>query len=493
MRLASAWSVVSFTLLGSLPQAVSAAEDEASDATQGVAAAAPAEGSPASASGAVSTPASRGGLSKRTDRPWIQRWAPERNMAEIGVYGGIFLPARDIELFEPNLNLPRQGFKRFRPVGPEVGARIGYYPLRHFGIEAEGGWSPTRLVDDGQPVNLWTVRGHLVGQLGWWSVTPFALVGAGAIAASSAASAVGTDIDPALHFGLGAKFFIHRYVSARIEARDVVTPRRGVEAGATNNLEVLAGLSITLGRERDRDDRRPSDRDHDGFPDDRDQCPDVPGVAPDGCPLLDSDGDGFLDVDDQCPDVPGVAPDGCPPPDSDGDGFLDPDDQCPNEPGVAPDGCPDLDADKDGIPIPQDQCPDEPETFNGFEDEDGCPDEVPPDLAGFSGTIEGVFFDVGKATLKPESRKTLDGAVDVLTRYPKVRVEISGHTDSTGARDLNMDLSRRRADAVMEYLVSKGIDASRLQTRGAGPDEPIDTNQTKPGRARNRRIEFRQL
>jgi len=79
----------------------------------------------------------------------------------------------------------------------------------------------------------------------------------------------------------------------------------------------------------------------------------------------------------------------------------------------------------------------------------------------------------------------------VLKDFPSIRIEISGHTDSTGSREYNLDLSRRRAESVKRYLVTEGgVEESRVQTRGAGPDEPIDTNKTAAGRAKNRRIEF---
>ena len=79
----------------------------------------------------------------------------------------------------------------------------------------------------------------------------------------------------------------------------------------------------------------------------------------------------------------------------------------------------------------------------------------------------------------------------MLKEFPDVRVEISGHTDTDGDRDHNLDLSARRAEAVKRYLVDAGIDGARLQTRGAGPDEPIADNATKAGKAQNRRIEFK--
>jgi len=175
---------------------------------------------------------------------------------------------------------------------------------------------------------------------------------------------------------------------------------------------------------------------------------------------MDRDADGFLDSVDRCPDVPGVAPDGCPIPDTDGDGYLD---------------------NADG-------CVDRPESWNGFLDADGCPDEVPVTIP--RGVVRGIYFDLDKDTIKPRSRPVLDRAVAIFTEFLDVRVAIAGHTDSTGAPAYNRDLSQRRADAVKRYLVEHGIDAARIETRGAGPDEPIDTNRTPAGRAKNRRIEF---
>ena len=142
-----------------------------------------------------------------------------------------------------------------------------------------------------------------------------------------------------------------------------------------------------------------SDRDGDGIPDDKDECPDQPEDFDgqddaDGCPDLDSDGDGIPDDKDRCPhepeDLDGYQDeDGCPDPDNDGDGIPDRLDQCPNAPedkdGVDDhDGCPDPDNDGDGIPDSKDRCPLEPETKNGYLDDDGCPDRVPP-LARQSG------------------------------------------------------------------------------------------------------------
>lgn len=428
---------------------------------------------------------------KRKDKPWIKRWAPERNMGEIGIYGGVLIPSRSLELFQADLTLQDQGFKRYKRVAPDFGLRFGYYPIRFFGLEAEGG-AMLGKVDGGDRATMWTARGHLVGQLGLSSITPFILVGAGALGVSSDRSAVGSEVDVGLHFGGGLKFFLSRYVALRVDVRDIVTAKRGVKDGLTSNLEVLGGLSITLGR-KDKPKPGPKDTDGDGFMDPEDKCVDEPGVAPDGCPIRDKDGDGFLDNVDACIDEPGVAPDGCPIRDKDGDGFLDDVDACIDEAGVAPDGCPIRDKDGDGILDPDDACKEQPETKNGFEDGDGCPDEVPKEVEKFTGVIEGIFFDTAKDSIKPTSRPTLDRAVELLKKFPSVRVEVSGHTDDVGKRDYNVDLSARRAASVKKYLTDAGIDASRIETRGAGPDEPIAPNKTKAGKAKNRRIEFKLL
>ena len=87
----------------------------------------------------------------------------------------------------------------------------------------------------------------------------------------------------------------------------------------------------------------------------------------------------------------------------------------------------------------------------------------------------------------------LDQAVQILLQYPDVRIEIAGHTDNQGKPDHNMQLSKDRAESVKSYLVGMGVDETRIETVGFGPDKPIDSNETKDGRANNRRIEFRVL
>ncbi len=399
---------------------------------------------------------SRSGSGERSDKKWIDRWAPENNMAELGIYLGVLFPSRKHELFKTNDMLADNGFKRFKTAAFDFGARAGFYPLRFFGVEVEGGAMPTRTRDDAR-ATLWRFGGHAVGQVGLWSITPFVLAGAGAFSVASGANAVGDDVDASVYFGAGVKFYINRWIMLRFDVRDNLSAERGVADGVTQSFELLAGLSVTLGRKRTEP---PKDTDGDGVPDWRDRCDEVPGPKPSGCPP-DRDRDGFPDVEDKCPDEKGVAPDGCP-----------------------------NDRDKDGILNIDDACPDEPETKNRYDDDDGCPDEVPEKVRDLAGVIKGIHFDTDKDTIKRDSKPTLENVVEQLKVNPKVTVEIVGHTDSTGGRAHNLDLSRRRAESVKRFLLEAGIEDERMTTRGAGPDEPIDDNNTKDGRARNRRIEF---
>ncbi|MBT8491474.1 MAG: OmpA family protein, partial [Deltaproteobacteria bacterium] len=87
----------------------------------------------------------------------------------------------------------------------------------------------------------------------------------------------------------------------------------------------------------------------------------------------------------------------------------------------------------------------------------------------------------------------LDKAVAVLKEFPKIRMEIDGHTDNVGKEQLNTTLSQKRAEAVRDYFVSKGIDQGRLEAKGFGPTKPVADNATPAGRAKNRRVEFKLL
>jgi outer membrane protein OmpA-like peptidoglycan-associated protein len=151
---------------------------------------------------------------------------------------------------------------------------------------------------------------------------------------------------------------------------------------------------------------------------------------------------------------------------------------------------PTFDRDGDGVIDSQDRCPSEMETKNGFQDADGCPDQLPAQLAPFVGVISGIQFDVGRSSLRPESLPVLDAATKVFAQYPEVRLRISVHTDNQGQAADNRALSGRRANALRDYLIDRGIAAGRVEARGAGQDEPIASNANEAGRAANRRVEF---
>ncbi|RYD15323.1 MAG: OmpA family protein [Lysobacteraceae bacterium] len=167
--------------------------------------------------------------------------------------------------------------------------------------------------------------------------------------------------------------------------------------------------------------------------------------------------------------------------------------EAPAAPPAAPD-CRTLDDDNDGVNNCDDRCADTPAgTVVG---PDGCPQKVVIDLRGVN-----FKFDrpkTGESNIEPtlqvptaDSIAILDQAIDALNRYPEIKVELNGHTDSIGTDAYNQGLSERRAQIVADYLTSHGVDASRITAvQGFGESQPIDTNDTKEGRARNRRTEL---
>jgi OOP family OmpA-OmpF porin len=292
-----------------------------------------------------------------------------------------------------------------------------------------------------------------------------------------------------MHFGVGLKVGLPRDVYARLDLRDNIIAGDHVP-------EALLGFAIALGGSDPEvivEEQAPPDSDGDGMVDPMDYCPMEAAATKDGCPIRDRDGDGKADEADTCPDVPSPLPTGCPDTDPDKDGIPVEGDQCPTVPGISPHGCPDPDPDKDGISGEVDRCPNDAEVPNGFEDKDGCPDQIPEKVAEFTGTVQGIYFELGKATIRQTSFPVLDRAVAVLQEYPDVRMRIAGHTDSTGEPEDNLELSKARAQAVADYLIGKGVDRTRLETVGFGEEKPVADNATNAGREQNRRIEFEVL
>jgi outer membrane protein OmpA-like peptidoglycan-associated protein len=318
----------------------------------------------------------------------------------------------------------------------------------------------------------------------------------------------------------------------------------------TERLNVAIGFNIVFGNKIDADNdgisnRRdkcpdtphgvivdkkgcPLDTDGDKVPDYYDKCPDTPKEAystidADGCPL-DTDGDGVFDYLDKCPDTPyqaykTVDKNGCPK-DTDMDGVPDYLDKCPKTPAdersmVDTTGCTikvvapvveqpkveevpvvapvvvstpvvDKDTDGDGIVDRLDRCP----QLAGVASNGGCPEIKKEVRVVFQKAIQGIQFETAKYIIKPLSFVILDHVAKVLAENPNYRVEVQGHTDTEGKPETNLTLSNNRANAVRDYLITKGIDANRLTANGYGQNRPVAPNTTIEGKAKNRRVEF---
>ncbi len=479
-------SVIFFGLSAAVANTAHAQDAPAAGASGAVSLSSDGATSDASAQAAAAPPPAKPAAPQEAPfEPYEEGYPPEGNVLELGVFGGAIFPSSD-----HNLRYEAYPQRQFT-TGGEVGARLGYYPLSFLGIEAEAMTAASKIKNTETAAALYAGRAQLVVQAPLPYVSPFLLAGIGRLGAISRLTA--NDSDPAVHFGVGAKIPFTHALSARLDLRDTLT-KNVQQDGQAQTFEILLGLSATVERSRKERPAPPPDSDHDGYADPEDQCPSDPGVAPNGCPA-DTDTDGVLDKDDFCPREAGPAPKGCPiiDPDPDKDGIPVPCDACPTQPGVKPDGCPIKDTDGDGIFDDKDKCPNEPETKNGFEDQDGCPDKVPDAVKKFTGVIEGIYFDQGKATIRAQSKPVLTNVEKVLTSYPSVSLEISGHTSSEGDEAFNQKLSQDRADAVKQWLVDAGVPPERIKTRGAGPSEPIADNKTAAGRVKNRRIEFKVL
>lgn len=173
--------------------------------------------------------------------------------------------------------------------------------------------------------------------------------------------------------------------------------------------------------------------------------------------IKDKDADGIADAHDACPEVAGAyATNGCP--DSDKDGVADVDDICPQTPGLASNR--------------------------------GCPVVTKEVQEVMTKALKGVQFETSKSTLLKTSLPVLDEVVRVMKQNPDYRLDISGHTDNVGDEAQNLLLSESRAQTVVAYLISKGVQAERITSKGYGETQPKTSNDTPAGQAVNRRVEF---
>jgi outer membrane protein OmpA-like peptidoglycan-associated protein len=210
----------------------------------------------------------------------------------------------------------------------------------------------------------------------------------------------------------------------------------------------------------------------------------------------DEDADGIIDRQDKCvsaaEDRDGFEDDdGCPDPDNDRDGVLDGVDKCPNEAGPADNnGCAVLDRDKDGVVDAFDNCVDEA----GPASNQGCPlkqKQLVVITQNSLKILDKVYFDTGKSSIQKRSYALLSQIAQVLGAHPEIKtIQIEGHTDNKGNAEANKTLSGARAESVRVYLITRGVEGTRLRAAGFGADKPQDSNDTVKGREANRRVEF---
>jgi OOP family OmpA-OmpF porin len=374
---------------------------------------------------------------------------------------------------------------------PVWGLQFTFNLNKYIALEAEGLAARTHTRDNQTDMWLFQLGGQMLIHPASGAVRPYLMLGFGGMASLVEDKEIlPDDQDAMVRAGIGLKIPLGSRVNLRLEGRVLSSlafvPDSWKIGDETSyggpDFQGLLGLSFNLGEQRaklfvaDKVVYTPpptEDPDKDGIPTRADRCPDVAEDPDgfqdeDGCPEVDNDNDGIPDIDDKCPLKP-----------EDKNGIDD------------EDGCPDKDDDEDGIFGSKDKCPDQPETKNGYKDDDGCPDELPPEVKRFTGVIEGINFKLKSAALLKNSLPILDRASEVLKNYPELKLEISGHTDNRGKADFNRDLSQKRAEAVRDYLVMKGIAADRLVAIGYGLDRPIADNKSESGRSKNRRTEFR--
>lgn len=463
---------------------------------------------------------------------------------EFGIFGGYLFP-----------DSYGSGLSALNPEDDVLyGLRLGYFLDSHWSIEwslqqasTQTQFAPSLMVPD-IDADISSVRLNVLANFRPEQMfRPFVTAGVGL---------ENTDIqggfdetDGSLNLGAGLRWFAGDSFGFRLDARWITTEVGSTLAARQDNLEATAGILWTFGGQP------PTDTDGDGVPDRRDNCPGTPAGAVvdlEGCPV-DSDGDGVPDGIDRCPETPaGIQVDsgGCSK-DSDGDGVFDGPDKCPGTPGgatVDSSGCP-KDSDGDGVFDGLDRCPDTPRgasvdgsgcpkdgdgdgVFDGLDncpntvrgatvdghgcakdsDADGvydgldkCPDTPRGTKVDENGCqllfeperqtliLEGVNFEVDSDELTSQAQAILDRVAMSLKQWPEIRVEVGGHTDSSGSDAYNLKLSQRRAESVRAYLGRKGVDPASLTAQGYGESNPIADNATKAGRDRNRRVELKKL
>lgn len=290
-------------------------------------------------------------------------------------------------------------------------------------------------------------------------VQPFVLVGGGAaFTVSSKSQIFGTDAAGDAYFGIGAHAITGRGFQIRGDFRVSIDP--GIDKAAVLEFEAGVGLWVAIGSGKKK----------------------YTYVQPDAGPVTDPDPDrdGIEGAADKCPDRA-----------EDVDDYDD------------SDGCPDIDNDLDHVLDIADKCPLDPETYNGVDDDDGCPDSTPPEVEDLDGTIEGLTYSPGETSLNSGGRRSVKKIAKTLTKFPSVKIRVIGYTDAREAipskpapdddtpsdpASAAAELSLERAAVVKAMLIGLRIRDARIEVVGKGADDPVGDNDSRRGRAANRRV-----
>jgi outer membrane protein OmpA-like peptidoglycan-associated protein len=412
------------------------------------------------------------------------------------------------------------------------GIRLGYNLTRRWEVEAGFSMDPgnhdrtnfrrdieIQTLDLGVVLNFNTdppVRDQYGRWTGWNRWVPFITAAVGNFSAND--ELTGSREDTTGTIGGGTRLMIADWIGIRGDVRYTSSLDSKDFDESFGNFEGGLGVTFILGG------GTPRDSDSDGVIDGLDKCPGTPlgcWVDENGCPR-DSDGDGVCDGLDRCPNTPAgctVDANGCPL-DEDGDGVCDALDNCPGTPTgcwVDEHGCP-RDSDKDGVCDGVDKCPDTPEGCKV--DAQGCPldgdgdgvcdgiDQCPDTARGVRVDARGcpvghllisnVYFEFNKSEIRPFYQAILDEVAKSLLQgdWRVLEIELRGHTDAIDTVEYNYRLGQARADAVKDYLVSKGVAPARLVTKSYSELEPAAPNtlpsgaDNPEGRALNRRVEM---
>ena len=335
--------------------------------------------------------------------------------------------------FDGDLHLDEEDFPNLFSYG------LGYNINKTFAVELLLGYTEPYHAGSNQDVDVyqWELDflWHLLPEN---SLTPYLEAGFGGLTYDPEDS--GTQTRAMGNLGLGLKWSLNDMFALRADVRKMLAIDSLVWDTKGHHWSYNLGVTMSFGGEVKQPPPPPA------------PMP-APAPKPAPAPVKDSDGDGVPDNKDKCPDTPKGCPvdaKGCPL-DSDGDGVIDCKDKCPNTP--------------KGVTV----------------DERGC--------WVISCTV---LFDFDSANLKSEAQAELDKAYEII-KADELKIEIQGHTDSIGTEEYNQGLSERRANAVKSYLVEKGIDEDRLTTMGFGESKPAASNDTKEGRMKNRRVEFKSM